>query len=151
MNDVIYSRSMETLYLTQGEEKIISSIASSLTKDLLIKPETLSYTDTPERRAFRFQMLRVQDPQLVRFREQALQALSEEKFVDLAKTIDLNTVDNRDLTQIVFALGPDVMTMIITGILQGVTSQEDMELIIAFSALRHGMLESFAEASLARS
>ncbi len=142
---------MNTLYLTPSEEKMFSSRSADLQQSWTVTPEVLTYADTPERRAFRFQMLRVQDPQLIQFREKALQAMSDTTFIELASSIDLTRIDNRDLTQIVFALGPDAMGMIITGILQSATMKDDIELAAAFSALRHGMLESFADVSLARS
>lgn len=138
---------MNTLYFTPSENKAFASLSSDMQKSWTVEPEVLTYTDTPERRAFRFQMLRVQDPVLIRFRTQALTVKTEQEFKALAATVDLKAVHNQDLTHIVFALGPDAMTMIITDILETATSREDIELTAAFAALRHGMLESFAEVS----
>ncbi len=142
---------MNTLYFLPAEKKVFSLLPADMQKGWTIEPEVLTYADTPERRAFRFKMLRVHDKQLVRFREKALSAKNPKEFMDLAATIDLRTVDNRDLTSIVFALGPDVMSMIIAGILESPKNHEDLELAAAFAALRHGMLESFSEISLTRS
>lgn len=138
---------MNTLYFTQGENKAFASLPSDMQKGWTVEPEVLTYADTPERRAFRFQMAHVHDEQFIRFREKAMTAKNAKEFMDLAATIDLRKIDNRDLTSIVFALGPDVMGMIIEGILQSVKNHEDLELAAACAALRHGMLESFHEVS----
>lgn len=138
---------MHTLYCTQSEQKAFVALSTDVQKGWTVELELLTYTDTPERREFRFQMMRVRDPQLLRFREQAMGAKTEKAFMDLATTIDLKKVDNRDLTHIIFALGPDAMTMIIGDLLRGAKNTEDIELAAALSALRHGMLESFKETS----
>lgn len=140
---------MNTLYFTPSEQKVFSSLSSELQGSWSVELERLTYADTPKRRAFRFQMLRVQDPALVQFREKALVVKNEQEFAALAATVDLKAVSNKDLTHIVFALGPDAMTMIIADLLESAKNQEDMELAAACAALRHGMLESFAEVSFA--
>ena len=138
---------MNSLYFTSEEEKIFASLDADLQKNWTVEQETLTYNDTPERRAFRFQIMRVQDPILLRFQEQAINLQTDEEFMKLAKAVDLKEVDTNDLTHIVFALGPDAMTAIITELLKNTKKTEDVELAAAFAALRHGMLESFRETS----
>ena len=138
---------MNSLYFTSEEEKIFASLDADLQKNWTVEQETLTYNDTPERRAFRFQIMRVQDPILLRFQEQAINLQTDEEFMKLAKAVDLKEVDTNDLTHIVVALGPDAMTAIITELLKNTKTTEDVELAAAFAALRHGMLESFRETS----
>lgn len=138
---------MKTLSLTAKERALVASLPSPLREGWIVESETLTYGDTPERRAFRFQMMRVHDRQLLRFRERVAEAKTEDEFLDLLSTVDLRKVDSRDLTHIIFALGPDGLSMIVTGILEDAKNREDIELAAAFAALRHGMLESFKETS----
>lgn len=138
---------MSTLFLTTKERALLVSLPAALREGWSLEDEALTYQDTAERRAFRFQMMRVHDEQLLRFREKVAQAKMENEFLDLVSTMDLRKVDSRDLTRVVFALGPDGLSMIVTGILESAKNREDMELVAAFAALRHGMLESFKETS----
>lgn len=138
---------MRTLYLTAKERALVAALPPALRGQWNVEEETLTYQDTAERRAFRFRLMRVHDEQLLRFREEAAQAKTEAAFLDLVSTVDLRKVDSRDLTHVVFALGPDAMALLIADVLEEAKNSEDIELAAAFAALRHGMLESFSETS----
>lgn len=138
---------MRTLSLTAKERALVASLPAALREGWSVEEEQGIYQDTAERRAFRFQMMRVRDPQLLRFREQVANVKTDAAFVELVQTIDLRRVDNRDIAHIVFALGPDGLTTIVTGILENAKDHEDIELAAAFAALRHGMLQSFQATS----
>lgn len=133
---------MHTLYLTKDEQKLFAKLPAELTKELSVEQETMTYEDSPRRRGMRFALLAVKDPELVRLQESMRIAQSEADITKALQSFDLAKIHNADFTQILFAMGPTVIGMIIESLLATTSNSEDIEVVIAYSLLRHDMLES---------
>lgn len=137
---------MDTVYLTAAEQKVFASLDETIRGGWEARTEDLRYDDTAHRRHMRFELLRISDPALLRVKERAAKASSESEFMDALKSLDLKAVGNKDMTRLLFALGPAAMDVIVLEVLQTAKTKDDLELAVAFALLRHGMLESLTKA-----
>lgn len=132
---------MHTLHLTQAEAKKFASLPEAVRSGFSVKSETLTYQDSPKRRSIRFELLSLKDPELVRF-SNALKS-DGSAFAKAVGSLDTKKINDAEFTQLLFALGPEAMSLIINDLL---SSADDIETAAAFSELRHAMLESLTSA-----
>ncbi len=130
---------MQTLYLTGEEQKSFDRLPAESRADFTVEIETLTFQDTPQRIAIRFDLFKPTDPDIIRFRDAAKKAKTDEEFSALAETLDLKKIGDAELTQLLFAVGPNFIGIVIADLLASVG---DLELVAALSSLRHAMLES---------
>ncbi len=138
---------MHTLHLTKEEQKLFAKLSPDLTKDLSVEAETLSYEDTPQRRAIRLKLLKVQDSSILAFLESAKKAKDNEGFIEAVKSVDLTKMSSDDLSELFFAIGPDAIGVILHGVLLAAVSRQDLDVAVSLSTIRHGVLEAFSEAT----
>lgn len=138
---------MHTLYLT-GEERIVfSKLPKELTSNLHIETEVIEYEDSPKSRAIRFEFFHPTDPEIIRFRDSAKSCKTKEDIVEVVKKLDMKKIGDADFTQMLFALGPGALELIIDEFLSSTASATDIEIVAAYSMLRHDMLESLDQYS----
>ena len=123
---------MITTYFTPQESKAFAALAAPLREGIAVEQETLTYADTLEDRQVRFEVMRLHDSALLSLRSRVLEVTSDQDFLSLAKSIDLSKMSDHDMTQLLFALGPDAMTAIIEDLFERATTREDSELISSF-------------------
>ncbi len=133
---------MKTFYLTPGEEKVFAALPAELRNGWQVEVEKLKYEDNSEKRQIRFEIMDLQDEGVAEFQKRAQGVKSEAEFMKLVEGFDVGSIPDNDLTQVVFALGPEFMGVFISDLLKGAKTNQDMEVAVAFAALRHGMLES---------
>jgi hypothetical protein len=133
---------MDALYLTQAEQRLFQALPAALSAGGEVKDETQQYEETSRKRSIRFQIARLHDPALLRFREKALDTKSEDEFRALVQSVDLGKISERDMGQLLFALGPNGLSVIISGILKNAVKAEDIAMAASFSELRHELLAS---------
>lgn len=138
---------MRTLHLTMQEQVLFDTLPDALREGWETEAETLSYEDTPQRRMIRLSLLRLHDPKLLAFREQAKQAQSAEEIAVLMESIDLKDVDEGDLAELFFALGPVTLSLLIAALLRTVKTDTDIEGITALTVIRHSVLASLQPVS----
>ncbi len=133
---------MHTLHLTKDEQKLFAKLPAELTKELSVEQETMTYEDSPRRRGMRFALLAIKDPELVRLQESMRAVQSEADVMKALQSFDLTKIHDADFTQMLFAMGPNAIGVIIENLLTSTSNAEDMEVVTAYSLLRHDMLES---------
>jgi hypothetical protein len=133
---------MQPLWLTAHEQTLFKALPSSLREGWEVRDETLTFKDSGEQRAARMSLMRLHDPKLIGFREEA-QKLSSEELTALIKKTDLRGVSDDDIGELFFALGPDLLTRILDSMLQSATSDSDLDDIAAMITVRHSLLASF--------
>lgn len=133
---------MKTLILTDVEQVAFSKLSADLRKDCKVQPETIIFQDTQEARDLRLEMMEVTDPTVLHFQRQISEIQSPEQFSSLVSGIDLGTVGDAAINQLLFALGPDAVTILIGRILPNAKSAEDMQGIADLSEVRHSLLHS---------
>lgn len=134
------------LYLTADEKRFFASMKPELTGGWQVEQEALEFTDTPERRKLRFELLRLSDPSLKQAKERIVAAKSEAEFQQLLKTLDFSQIGNHDFSRLLFALGPDALSLVVQDVMGNAATKDDVELVAALAGLRHLMLESLVEA-----
>lgn len=139
---LVYYSDMHTLYLTGEERKVFAKLPAELTKDLTVEDERLEYEDNARRRSIRLKHLSVNDTSLKNFFATAALAASEAEFVSMLGALDLKSVSNDDVAEIMFAVGPDGTSFMIAQALEHAENRDAVELATALSLLRHEMLDS---------
>jgi hypothetical protein len=109
---------------------------------LTVDTETLTFEDTEHRRRLRFELLNIQHPETKQLIDELQEAKTAEEIQALIAKTDEATIGESDLSEILFALGPDGIGMMLKGALQSATTDEDVAYAAQLSAARHGLLES---------
>lgn len=132
---------MNTLYLTDKESSLFTTLASEVTEGWQVEAEVLPIQDTPEKRVVRMSLLRIRDPKLVMV-QQSAKSGDINTVIDAVKNHDLADVHEEDLKQIFFALGPVVVTKLIESMLPEAKTDQDIEGITALTVIRHALLSA---------
>lgn len=133
---------MYTLHLTKDEQKLFAKLPAELTKDLSVVAETLTYEDSPQRRKIRLKQLTIVDASLKKFLQTAALASSEKEFGSMISALDLDSISENDIAEILFAIGPDGIAFMISQALSNAQGKDAMELACTLSLVRHEMLEA---------
>lgn len=130
------------LHLTAAEIKLFQALPKELTKDWEATEETVVFTDTPEKMQIRMRNLTVHDPKLVALKAKAQSITTEKEFAALTGDIDFATIDQEDLIELYFAIGPDALTVFIGDALKHTKTSDDMIGLASLTIIRHGLLLS---------
>jgi hypothetical protein len=143
----VYYSGMKTLFLTPQEQAVFDALSDDLKEGWETEGETLTYDDTPQKRMIRLSLLRLHDPVLLELRDRAEKAQSPEELANLLHDLDLKDIDDGDLASLFFALGPVVLSQLISHLLGAVTNDKDIEGVTALTVIRHSILSSFRSVS----
>ncbi|MBI3618490.1 hypothetical protein HY213_00470 [Candidatus Peregrinibacteria bacterium] len=135
------------MFLTKDEQKLFSKLPSSLQEGWEVKEEMLTFDDSDERRRMRIAVMHLHDPKLLSFQEKAGTITNAEELFKLAGKIDLTKVQESDLAEIYFALGPSGISMFVIPLLEEAQSDDKVESVAALTHVRHALLESMQPVS----
>ncbi len=135
------------LWFTTDEQRIFTSLPPSVQDGWEVREETQAFTDTPERRNARLNLMRLHDPKLLAFQKQARIESAPDAIGKLLEEMDMRDVAEDDLAELFFALGPDVLTHIITPLLGAAKDDGDVDDIASLLLIRHSLLASFSSQS----
>jgi len=138
---------MNKLYLTAGERALYDALSVELKEGWEVEEETQIFTDSPQKQMIRFSLLRIHDPKLLSLREKSMKASTVEEVAALIHDADLKGVDEDDLAELFFALGPTVLTRLIETMFTSVKTDADVEGITALTVIRHTILTSYRSVS----
>lgn len=138
---------MRTLHLTAQEQTLFHAFPDALRDGWEMEAETLSYEDSLQRRMIRLSLLRLHDPKLLALRDQAQKADSVETIAALLVDFDLKEVDEDDLAELFFALGPVAITQLMAALFATAQTDADIEGITALSVIRHSVLAALQNVS----
>lgn len=133
---------MKTLYLTEREQLVFETLPADVRDGWQVEREDLTYTDTVQKQVLRLSLVRLHDPSLLKLREKALQAGSLDELTSLLQTMDLRLVDEDDLAELCFALGPSMLSQLVSLLLRKVTNDKELEGVTALTVIRHAILRS---------
>lgn len=134
---------MNTLYLTVEEQKLFDALSSDMREGWQTQMEEGRYEDSADKQMIRLSLVRLHDPRLLKLRAQAEQAGSIEEVASLIQDMNLEDVDEDDLAELFFALGPAVLSRLILDLLTAANSDGDVEGVTALTVIRHSILTSF--------
>lgn len=133
------------MFLRIGEQVLFAALPTDLKAGIQARSESGQYADSRERQTMRFQLLQLNDPILATFAEDARAAKSDADCIAIAQRIDLRKVNKSAVSQLLFALGPDVVGGIIVSVISAAADASDIAFAATLSELRHDMLESLSD------
>ena len=134
---------MSKLFLTKEEQSVFDQLSADLKEGWDATLESLQYQDTMERQIMRLSLIRLHDPKLQALRSASQNAQTVDDVVAIVSDFDLKNIDEDDLAELFFAMGPNVMSGLIVLQLQSVKTDADIEGVSALTVIRHSLLESF--------
>lgn len=126
---------------------LFQALPESVRNGWKTEEELLTFEDTPSRRSMRMSVIKLTDPRLLRLRTQVSEL--QQKPQDAKKLMDdmdFSDVNDDDLLQLFYAMGPDVLTFMIVQLLQPTANDEDVQMVASLSMIRHLILFAFVEA-----
>ena len=103
--------------------------------------------DSPERRRMRLYLLRLHDPHLQAFVEEAKKRDTPEALIQLIYNTNLAGVDDSDLAELFFVLGPNALSALIQKMLLECKTDSDLQDIAALTEIRHSLFASLSSPS----
>ncbi len=138
---------MNPLYLTSSEQALYDNLSVDMKDGWEVETEELTYDDTYEQQIIRLSLVRLHDPSLIALRDKAAQSSSLEEVAGLIRTVDLKMVEEDDLAELCFAIGPSALSHLISLLLTQVQTDKDIEGVTALSVIRHAVLRSLQRVS----
>jgi len=136
---------MNTIYLTGQEKRIFSQLSDVLREGWDIEEEKGQFQDSEEKLSMRMALLRLHDPKLLEMQKRAV-GLSSEKLAELLAKTSLKGVEDDDLAELTFAIGPSILSKLIAGLLLQAKTDAELEDISALALIRHSLLKSYVSA-----
>lgn len=133
---------MNTLYLTAEEQRLFDALSSDMREGWQTQMEDERYADSADKQMIRLSLVRLHDPRLLKLKKQAEQAGSIEEVATLIQSMNLKDVDEDDLAELFFALGPAALSRLIVDLLAAAKSDSDVEGVTALTIIRHSILTS---------
>ena len=130
------------LYLTMAERKLFDVLPAALREGWEVTEETLTYEDTHEKLKTRAKLLQLDSPVLLAFQEKVKKAYSEEDMLACMKGLDFSSVSQRDLADIFFTVGPELVGIFIEDLLKSAQDDRTIDATASFTQLRKLLLES---------
>ncbi len=137
---------MDILFLTSVEHALLLQRFPRFTDTYTYAEETHVFTDSVRRMMLRLSLVRLRDPSLIALRDRITKAGTLDEAVSIISEHDLKGVPDEDVSQIIFALGPDVLGQVIWKLIRALHSKDDLEQIAVLSFLRHEILSAYAHA-----
>jgi hypothetical protein len=134
---------MTTLFLTGEEQKLFDGLSKELQNGWKTEEETLTYEDSDEQRKTRLQLMRFTSPALVHLKTKLTAAGSAQEVQQLIKGLQQSDITEHEWLELLYGVGPDVISLLIQTMLQAAKTDEELELVMALTALRHEILDAF--------
>jgi len=138
---------MDILFLTNAEHALVRQRFPRFTEKYTYADENHAFADSARRMMLRLSLVRLRSPSLIRLRDTIAVAKTLEDAVAIIAEHDLKGVPDEDLSQIVFALGPDVLGQVIWTLIRDARSIKDLDQVCSLSFLRHEVLSAYAHVS----
>ena len=134
---------MTTIYLSAEEKLLFEKLPETLRDGWITEEETKTADDTFEQRLVRMQLMHLRDPKLQAILKLVSESSSIDQVVNVIQSQDLTHIDNADLSELFFALGPTVISALILFLLKSVKTDKDIEGIVALTLIRNKLLVAF--------
>lgn len=138
---------MNMLNLTKIELALFNALPADVRDGWKVVEETLTFEDTDYRRHMRLSVMKLHDPRLVSLRGKLLDLKDKpQEAQKVLDDLDLSSVNDDDMLQLFYAMGPDPITFMILHLLQPGADDEAVKMASALSVIRHVILLAFVEA-----
>ena len=133
---------LNVLHLTDTERAIWRTLKPEIQEGWTIEPENGNFRDSPERRRMRLHLLKLRDPRLLDFQEKAKKASTVDALTALILETDLKGVNDADLAELFFAIGPGPIGKIVESMLGAASVDTDIEDIAALTTIRRSLYQA---------
>ena len=134
------------LHLTGRETALWERLPSNLREGWAVETDDRAFADSDERRQARLELMRIQDPVLLAFRERLRGMTSWAEFEAAVATVPLQDVSHADLLQLFYGLGPAMIAPMIEQGLSQANADDDIAAVAALSHIRRVLLDAFLPA-----
>ena len=131
---------MKTLFLQTQELQPFEGLSEQLREGWKTETETEDFQDSAEQMLTRLQLLHVHDPKLLAFRDSLLSAKDNAAMESILMDTDLSSINDDDIAELFFALGPQLLSALIVGQLPEIKTEQDMYGLQALTTIRHALL-----------
>jgi hypothetical protein len=138
---------VDILFLTKAEHGLLRQRFPRFSDSYTHVEENHTFADSARRMMLRLSLVRLRSPKLIALRDTITKAETLEQAVAIIAEHDLKGVPDEDLSQIVFALGPDVLSQVIWTLIRDTRSMNGLEQVAVLSFLRHEILSAYAHAN----
>jgi hypothetical protein len=138
---------VDILFLTSTEHTLVLQRFPRFAEMYTYAEETHTFADSARRMMLRLSLVRLRSPSLIKLRDSITKAQTLEDAVAIIAEHDLKGVPDEDLSQIVFALGPDVIGQVMWMLIRKADRVHDLDQVAVLSFLRHEILSAYAHAT----
>lgn len=136
-----------TLHLTKGELELFNKLSDAVRNGWKPVEEVLTFEDTTHRRYMRMSVMKLHDPRLLGLRDQLMNMQEKpEEARKLLDSLDVSSINDDDMMQLFYAMGPDALSFMIIQILMDNPDDAALEMVASLSMIRHMILFAFVEA-----
>ena len=128
---------MNTVYLLPNEQELFAALPNSLQEGWLIEQASIGYEDSYDRMQVRCAQMTLVHPSLLQIKEKLSTGAKLSDIMAYIEDVDLRRVPEADMRELLYGLGPDLLSLIIQHQLQGATNDEDLKNVAAYSSIRH--------------
>lgn len=132
------------LYLTADERKLFTALSAKLREGWEVKEEKGKYEDSPERQEIRYELLKLNKAKYKKIVDKANTVRSQEEFHSFVMDVDFSSMTQDELIDVLFTVGPDIVSLLISHGIATAKEDSDVELIAAFTNFRHLVLASYS-------
>lgn len=137
---------LTVLHLTDAERAIWRMVKPEIQEGWTVEPENGSFPDSPERRCMRLHLVKLRDPKLLDFQRKARKESTMDGLTALILGMDLQNMNDADLAELFFALGPGPIGRAVESMLRTVTKDEDIEGVAALTTIRRSLYQAMIPA-----
>ena len=135
-NTSIYNN-MTTLYLTPTEQALFKALPADLVNGWSVDPTEVQYKDSYERLQVRCSQMIVASPALKEIQRSALGQTSLVALAQQLEKLNVDSLPEADMRELIYGLGPDVLSLIIHATLTKASNDNDLTEAAAYSTVRH--------------
>ncbi len=136
-----------TLRLTAAERALFEKLSATLREGWTVVDETVDFTDTPELRQARMEVGDLsRHPAFAALEKNASDA-TEKGLMEAVKKVDFSKASSEELQDLLFAVGPDGIAILVETALSSATSDADMSELAELTLFRRDLLDSLQPAS----
>ncbi len=130
-----------TIFLNTEEKEAFNSLSDDLKGDWEVQDEIIEYEESADKQRMRCKLMKLSDPALQKaFDEvQNLKEGDQEAFNNWVSSLSLSELNDDDMNEIFYALGPVSISNMIKQMLAEAKEADDVEYVAAISAIRHVM------------
>lgn len=136
---------MDTLYLLASERALCERLPVGVREGWTVADERGTYRDSAAAQRYRLQFVRLHDPKITDLVARLLQEKDPSEAARLIQEMDLEDVSDADLMELFFAMGPTLLTHLISSLLPTVSSDAELERVVALTNVRHALLSNFSQ------